>query len=89
MSILTHILIWACFILGGVLIVATVTAAGILGWCWARDQWDKARNWWGSRHPAPADIAGKTSLTAAEQLDLRRIEQGYGDAPKALLRRLR
>ena len=78
------ILIWACFIAGGVAITSFFALAGILGWAWARDQHSRLRI-----RRVPAVPRDGEPLDEDEQAWLQVIEQGYGDAPRALLRKLR
>jgi len=71
-----------------VVLVIPVLAAGILAWFWARDRLAAQRSRLRRRRVPPLPRDGRP-LTACEQQRLAWIEHGYGDAPKALLRRLR
>jgi hypothetical protein len=86
-SILWSTLTWACLLAGGVTLTVIVMAAGILAWPWARDAWENLRSRW-RRHQVPG-LPQDGWLSWEEQEWLKVIEAGYGDAPKALLRRLR
>jgi hypothetical protein len=86
-NILWTTLTWACLLAGGVLLTAGVAAAGILLWWQARDGWSNLRSRLKIRRVPGLPQDGW--LSWEEQEWLKVIEAGYGDAPKALLRRLR
>lgn len=88
MRIVIDIVIWGCFLAGGVLIVAGIAVAGIVAWFWAVDGWKKLQDRLRKqRVPGLPRDGSPLSQCMRERLD--QIENGYGDAPKALLRRLR
>jgi len=81
-------LIVAFIAVAAVVIGVLVLIAGIAAWFWARDRLAARRSRPRKRQVPPLPRDGRP-LTPCEQQRLAWIEHGYGDAPKALLRRLR
>jgi hypothetical protein len=71
-----NFLVWCSIVLAALAAGTLVLVAGILAWCWTRDQWKNLRSRFKIRRVPAVPVDGRP-LSLHEHQQFRRIEQGY------------